>query len=112
MNPLQINFAVHDLVAGVRFYSAMFAREPAVLKAGYAQWMLDEQRLSFTISGHDVSQCVIDLCGLCPNDAQLPTSSGPLTNTRKHHVELTLHRSGALHRQFLPLANGRGASEP
>jgi len=49
MNPVQVNFAVHDLAAGVRFYSAMFASGPAVLKPDCAKWMLNDPRVSFTI---------------------------------------------------------------
>ena len=49
MNPLQVNFAVHDLAAGVRFYSAMFASAPAVLKPDCAKWVLNDPRVSFTI---------------------------------------------------------------
>lgn len=67
MPHLQINFAVHDLVAGVRFYSAMFARDPAELKPDYATWMIDDPRVSFTIFAHDALPRTINLSGQCPN---------------------------------------------
>jgi len=63
MNPVQVNFAVHDLAAGVRLYSAMFASGPAVLKPDCAKWMLNDPRVSFTIFVRDASPCVIDLSG-------------------------------------------------
>lgn len=72
MNPLQVDFAVHDLAAGVRFYSAMFASEPAVLSPDHAKWMIDDPRVSFTIFERDASPCVIDI--------------------REHHVDPPCHR--------------------
>jgi hypothetical protein len=63
-----MNFAVYDLVAGIRFYSAMFASEPAELKPDYAKWMIDDPRVSFTIFAPDVLPCVINLSGLCPDN--------------------------------------------
>jgi hypothetical protein len=34
----------------LRFYSTLFAAEPAVLKDDYAKWMLDDPRVNFAIS--------------------------------------------------------------
>jgi hypothetical protein len=61
MNHRQINFAVYDLVAGIRFYSAMFASEPAERKPDYAKWMIDDPRVSFTILASDASAADRDL---------------------------------------------------
>jgi hypothetical protein len=41
---------VHDLQQSIRFYSALFASEPAVKKDDYAKWMLDDPRVNFAIS--------------------------------------------------------------
>jgi hypothetical protein len=41
---------VHDLKQSIRFYSALFAAEPAVKKDDYAKWMLDDPRVNFAIS--------------------------------------------------------------
>jgi hypothetical protein len=41
---------VHDLKQSIRFYSALFAAEPAVTKDDYAKWMLDDPRVNFAIS--------------------------------------------------------------
>jgi hypothetical protein len=41
---------VHDLEQSIRFYSALFAAQPAVKKDDYAKWMLDDPRVNFAIS--------------------------------------------------------------
>jgi hypothetical protein len=41
---------VHDLQQSIRFYSALFAAQPTVLKDDYAKWMLDDPRVNFAIS--------------------------------------------------------------
>jgi lactoylglutathione lyase len=50
MKRLHVHVAVDDLAPSVRFYSALFAAEPAVLKPDYAKWMLEDPRLNFAIS--------------------------------------------------------------
>jgi len=50
MKRLHVNVAVEDLAASVRFYNALFAAEPTVLKDDYARWMLDDPRVNFAVS--------------------------------------------------------------
>jgi hypothetical protein len=50
MKRLHVHVAVEDLVSAVRFYSTLFAAEPAVVKPDYAKWMLDDPRVNFAIS--------------------------------------------------------------
>ena len=50
MKRLHVHVAVHDLQQSIRFYSALFAAEPAVKKVDYAKWMLDDPRVNFAIS--------------------------------------------------------------
>lgn len=50
MKRLHVHLAVADLEASIRFYSALFAAEPAVVKPDYAKWMLDDPRVNFAIS--------------------------------------------------------------
>jgi protein-tyrosine-phosphatase/catechol 2,3-dioxygenase-like lactoylglutathione lyase family enzyme len=50
MKRLHVHVAVDDLERSVRFYSALFAAQPSVLKADYAKWMLDDPRVNFAIS--------------------------------------------------------------
>src|SRR5687767_5470404 len=47
---LHVHVAVHDLQQSIRFYSALFAAEPAVIRDDYAKWMLDDPRVNFAIS--------------------------------------------------------------
>ena len=50
MKRLHVHVAVRDLEQSVRFYSALFAAQPAVKKTDYAKWMLDDPRVNFAIS--------------------------------------------------------------
>ncbi len=49
MKRLHVHVSVDDLAQSVRFYSTLFAAEPAVTKADYAKWMLDDPRVNFAI---------------------------------------------------------------
>ncbi len=53
MKRLHVHVAVADLKESIRFYSALFASEPAVVKHDYAKWMLDDPRVNFAISLRD-----------------------------------------------------------
>jgi catechol 2,3-dioxygenase-like lactoylglutathione lyase family enzyme len=50
MKRLHVHVSVDDLEASTRFYSALFAAPPSVIKADYAKWMLDDPRVNFAIS--------------------------------------------------------------
>jgi hypothetical protein len=50
MKRFHVHVAVRDLQESIRFYSALFAAEPAVKKPDYAKWMLDDPRINFAIS--------------------------------------------------------------
>ena len=50
MNRFHVHLNVADLPASIRFYSELFAAQPAVLKPDYAKWMLDDPRVNFAIS--------------------------------------------------------------
>jgi catechol 2,3-dioxygenase-like lactoylglutathione lyase family enzyme len=50
MKRFHAHVIVNDLDSSVRFYSTLFGTEPAVLKADYAKWMLDDPRVNFAIS--------------------------------------------------------------
>jgi catechol 2,3-dioxygenase-like lactoylglutathione lyase family enzyme len=52
MKRLHVHVSVADLAQSIRFYSALFAAEPAVTKPDYAKWMLDDPRVNFAISSH------------------------------------------------------------
>ncbi len=50
MKRLHVHVSVEDIAQSVRFYSTLFAAEPAVVKPDYAKWMLDDPRINFAIS--------------------------------------------------------------
>jgi lactoylglutathione lyase len=50
MKRFHVHVGVHDLKQSVRFYSALFAAQPTVLKDDYAKWQLDDPRVNFAIS--------------------------------------------------------------
>ncbi len=52
MKRLHMHVAVDDIDQSVRFYSALFASEPAIKRVDYAKWMLDDPRMNFAISAH------------------------------------------------------------
>jgi len=47
---MHVHVGVHDLQQSIRFYSALFAAQPTVLKDDYAKWQLDDPRVNFAIS--------------------------------------------------------------
>lgn len=76
MNALRVNFVTHDFAAALRFYSAMFARPPAMLKANSAEWVLSEPRLRFAISAAGAPRYeTAPECGwLRPSEKRAPPS--------------------------------------
>ena len=50
MKRLHVHVSVNDLEKSIRFYSALFAAQPAVKKDDYAKWMLEDPRVNFAIS--------------------------------------------------------------
>jgi len=50
MKRFHVHVSVEDLNQSIRFYSALFGTEPAVLKGDYAKWMLEDPRVNFAIS--------------------------------------------------------------
>lgn len=50
MKRFHVNVSVADLDQSIRFYSGLFAAEPAVVKPDYAKWMLDDPRVNFAIT--------------------------------------------------------------
>ena len=50
MKRFHVHVAVADLDQNIRFYAQLFASDPAVVKPGYAKWMLDDPRINFAVS--------------------------------------------------------------
>ena len=61
MKRLHVHVAVRNLDASIRFYSQLFAAEPAVRKPDYAKWMLEDPRVNFAISQRDLKPGVHEL---------------------------------------------------
>jgi hypothetical protein len=52
MKRFHVHVRVSALEQSIDFYSTLFGVPPAVLKADYAKWMLDDPRVNFAISTH------------------------------------------------------------
>jgi hypothetical protein len=50
MKRFHLHVSVEDLDESVRFYSTLFATQPAVRQTDYAKWMLEDPRINFAIS--------------------------------------------------------------
>ena len=50
MKRLHVHVGVNDLDQSIGFYSTLFGADPAVVKADYAKWMLEDPRVNFAIS--------------------------------------------------------------
>lgn len=78
MKRFHVHVSVEDLDQSVRFYSTLFGAEPAVVKADYAKWMIDDPRLNFAISQRD-SRLGINHLGLqTDSDEELEILNGQL----------------------------------
>ena len=71
MKRLHVHVAVHDLEQSIRFYSALFAAQPAVKKDDYAKWMLDDPRVNFAISKRGAKAGLDHLGIQAEDDAEL-----------------------------------------
>lgn len=67
MKRLHVHVAVEDIAQSVRFYSTLFAAQPAVVKPDYAKWMLDDPRVNFAISARS-GEVGIDHLGIQVED--------------------------------------------
>ena len=64
MKRLHVHVGVNDIDQSIRFYSTLFAAEPAVIKDDYAKWMLDDPRVNFAISSGDHAAKGIEHLGI------------------------------------------------
>jgi catechol 2,3-dioxygenase-like lactoylglutathione lyase family enzyme len=64
MKRFHVHLGVPDLKASVRFYSDLFGTPPAVEKADYAKWMLDDPRVNFAISQRGAGRAGLNHLGL------------------------------------------------
>jgi catechol 2,3-dioxygenase-like lactoylglutathione lyase family enzyme len=52
MKRFHLHVSVKNLEESIRFYSTLFAEQPAVRRPDYAKWMLEDPRVNFAISTH------------------------------------------------------------
>jgi catechol 2,3-dioxygenase-like lactoylglutathione lyase family enzyme len=85
MKRFHVHLSVDDLARSVRFYSAVFAAEPTVVKPDYAKWMLEDPRVNFAISARGRATVGVDHLGIQAEDetelrevyARLHRADGP-----------------------------------
>lgn len=68
MKRFHVHVSVADLSASIRYYSALFAAEPTVVKDDYAKWMLEDPRVNFAISARG-AEVGVDHLGFQTDDA-------------------------------------------
>jgi catechol 2,3-dioxygenase-like lactoylglutathione lyase family enzyme len=64
MKRFHVHVGVTDIDKSVAFYSNLFGAAPAVVKADYAKWMLDDPRINFAISMREGAVKGIEHVGL------------------------------------------------
>src|SRR3984885_12525695 len=64
MKRLHVHVSVDDLQTSLRFYSALFATDPTVVKPDYAKWMLEDPRVNFAISARGRAATGLDHLGI------------------------------------------------
>jgi catechol 2,3-dioxygenase-like lactoylglutathione lyase family enzyme len=87
MKRLHVHVSVSDLDESVRFYSALFAAEPAVRKIDYAKWMLEDPRVNFAISRRDKVTGVRHLGIQVESPGELAEVFGRVNHTQRPVLE-------------------------
>lgn len=84
---LHVNVAVENLTDSIRFYSALFAAEPTMVKPDYAKWMLDDPRVNFSITARGRGTGVDHLGIQVETEAELRDVYGRLAAAERPVVE-------------------------
>ncbi len=87
MKRLHVHVSVEDIDQSVRFYTTLFAAEPAVVKPDYAKWMLDDPRVNFAISRRGQAVGVEHLGIQVETEAELTEVYGRLARADRPVVE-------------------------
>ena len=69
MKRLHVHVGVADLDSSIAFYSTLFGAAPAVLKADYAKWMVEDPRVNFAISSGRHAAAGIEHLGIQAEDS-------------------------------------------
>ena len=95
MKRLHVHVSVKDLDTSIRFYTRLFASEPAVRKPDYAKWMLEDPRVNFAISQRDGKPGVQHLGIQLEDRSELAE-----VYTRLHRAEAPVIEEGATTRCY------------
>jgi len=87
MKRMHVNLSVKHLDASIAFYNSLFACEPAVLKADYARWMLDDPRVNFAITTRGEHKGIDHLGIQVEDDAELDDIYGRLKTAGAPMIE-------------------------
>ena len=87
MKRMHVNLSVKDLNASIDFYNSLFASEPAVIKADYAKWMLDDPRINFAITTRGEQKGIDHLGIQVENDSELDEVYGRLKDAGAPVIE-------------------------
>lgn len=68
MKRFHVHVGVTDIEKSVAFYSSLFGAKPALVKADYAKWMLDDPRINFAISMREDAVKGVEHIGLQVED--------------------------------------------
>jgi catechol 2,3-dioxygenase-like lactoylglutathione lyase family enzyme len=79
MKRFHVHVRVEDLESSKRFYSTLFGAEPAVVKADYAKWMLEDPRVNFAITSGSTAPGLDHLGLQVESDDDLTTIAARLT---------------------------------
>jgi catechol-2,3-dioxygenase len=90
MKRLHVHVSVADLDESVRFYSSLFAANPAVHKSDYAKWMLEDPRVNFAISKREKATGISHLGIQAESQAELAEILA-----RLEHAERPVFQEGA-----------------
>jgi catechol 2,3-dioxygenase-like lactoylglutathione lyase family enzyme len=71
MKRFHVHLSVKDLTTSIRFYRALFASDPVVIKHDYAKWMLEDPRINFAISQRSATTGIQHLGIQVDNQAEL-----------------------------------------
>jgi lactoylglutathione lyase len=69
MKRFHVHVSVNDLKQSIRFYSALFAAQPTVLKDDYAKWQLEDPKVNFAISTR-AGKAGVDHLGIQAEDGE------------------------------------------
>jgi catechol 2,3-dioxygenase-like lactoylglutathione lyase family enzyme len=78
MKRFHVHVSVPDLEQSIRFYSALFAAAPSVVKSDYAKWMIEDPRVNFAISQRGEKAGLNHLGLQTDSDAELEVLHGQL----------------------------------